>query len=1249
MTTVFAFDVDETLEVAGGPVKIADIAALKAEGHIVGLCGNWALATSRIVGWQTLFAFVGQGAVAKDAFLGELKKGMTYADGPEAFVFVGNDHEKPKEGSWQSPNDAAFAAAAGWEFVDETAFANGARRAAPAAAIVVPAQAFVSLCIIVKDGEKTIGALLDSVRKIDGVDEIVVVDTGSTDKTRRIIAEKLHDDLGMDWEPIGDDYASSHLQEAWLLEGRAFAAVVHGVQWDSRPARAVRSDQKRRWILATFEWVDDFAAARNYAFSLATGMWRMYLDADDEIECRAAAVLRGELRDDGTPKRFDLGLMLRQIAMRKPEVNTVSFPYEYVAGEAQQDVYRLWRWADGWEWRDAVHESLVAAPPGSHQRIVTQIADTVVVHRRGLRDEPRTDAFARNKRILDRELAREDLPQETRDRLNYGRVSELRRIGDLDGVARVLEEITETCRGSTFDVFAHRELAQVWALDLHERPHSFDKAVDVAGRLIARFPDLYLGYGVLGWVYVMAGQFERAARVFDSGSNTGRLPWSTNEAPWFNDGALPAARALAYAKVRRLGDAEAALADVKASAVPHHAVLPLFAEARRTITRVRGGVTALAYADFLLETQCPMDAVRFLEDAAAGALEHEERVLQTKAREIRRRLEHLEDFPSYQAAYASLPDDLIHAKDVTPLSVLSSARARAFVDWAAEHAAGDEPLEVLVVGVQDGYLEAKALAVCPRMHMTIAEAVPNARGVWRLVDAFPGRIDVHTMRELYDWRDGEGTYYDAVVLFEVLEHIDDSRDALTEVRCALKRDGELFLSTPAADRWADRKLATDMPAFFAHVKGWGPGALSELLHERGFVGDMTESFDGTLLFHGRKSLPRKTGGDSVAIFVPEGVTPFDPYAIYSGHLGGSEEAVIHLSAALARHYRVVVYAPRNARFDTGHVVDKEGVQWRETEEFDFGGEQHAAVLFWRCPVAMEQKGLGPYKKLLWLHDSYYASPAKNYARADKVLVLSQFHADVLHAKDKASRKNFALVANGVDAASFPPPDESKRDPLRVVYTSSPDRGLSTLLDLWPRIQAAVPGASLRIYYDWKNAAWLKPELVDGLHAHLKFLETYEVPRADGEGVVKMDVKYEGGVSHQALHDAMRAAGVWAYPHNGGAADSDGPSPETFCISAVKACATGCYPVTTNAGALPEVLCGGAQAFFDPANEATWKDVFVEYVVHALELGAHGLLLGERAAMREKALARFSWDMTAERFSRVIDGSEERSRENTGHG
>lgn len=80
--------------------------------------------------------------------------------------------------------------------------------------------------MIVKNEEETLSRCLDSIKDI--ADEIVIIDTGSTDKTKEIA--KLYTNLIYD-----------------------------------------------------FEWVFDFSKARNYSFSKATKDYIMWLDADDVI------------------------------------------------------------------------------------------------------------------------------------------------------------------------------------------------------------------------------------------------------------------------------------------------------------------------------------------------------------------------------------------------------------------------------------------------------------------------------------------------------------------------------------------------------------------------------------------------------------------------------------------------------------------------------------------------------------------------------------------------------------------------------------------------------------------------------------------------------------------------------------------------------------------------------------------------------------------------------------------------------
>ena len=97
----------------------------------------------------------------------------------------------------------------------------------------------ISLCMIVKDEEKFLPTCLESVKGY--VDEIIIVDTGSTDRTIEI--------------------------------ARRYNAKIYCHAWEN-----------------------SFSKARNYSLKYATGDWILILDADEEIERKDAYKLRNVIK-----------------------------------------------------------------------------------------------------------------------------------------------------------------------------------------------------------------------------------------------------------------------------------------------------------------------------------------------------------------------------------------------------------------------------------------------------------------------------------------------------------------------------------------------------------------------------------------------------------------------------------------------------------------------------------------------------------------------------------------------------------------------------------------------------------------------------------------------------------------------------------------------------------------------------------------------------------------------------------------
>lgn len=124
----------------------------------------------------------------------------------------------------------------------------------------------ISLCMIVKDEEKVLGRCLDCIKDI--VDEIIIVDTGSTDATIKIA-------------------------------------------------------QKYTNYIYNFEWVDDFSKARNFSFSKASKDYTMWLDADDILIENDRIKLK-ELKKN-LKKDVDIVMMKYNIAFDENDNPTFSY------------------------------------------------------------------------------------------------------------------------------------------------------------------------------------------------------------------------------------------------------------------------------------------------------------------------------------------------------------------------------------------------------------------------------------------------------------------------------------------------------------------------------------------------------------------------------------------------------------------------------------------------------------------------------------------------------------------------------------------------------------------------------------------------------------------------------------------------------------------------------------------------------------------------------------------------------------
>jgi len=182
----------------------------------------------------------------------------------------------------------------------------------------------LSLCMIVKNEEAHLSRCLESVRGL--VDEIIVVDTGCTDRTVEI--------------------------------ARSFGARIF-----------------------QFSWQDDFARARNFSLDQATGDWILVLDADESIAARDhAKILEPLLRDD----------LDAVMAVQRHYMTTLVVGWQPGAGGYDEgnpypgfmdvNCRRLFRNSPRLRWQKPVHEELLSTDPA---RPLVQIRGDWVIHHFG--------------------------------------------------------------------------------------------------------------------------------------------------------------------------------------------------------------------------------------------------------------------------------------------------------------------------------------------------------------------------------------------------------------------------------------------------------------------------------------------------------------------------------------------------------------------------------------------------------------------------------------------------------------------------------------------------------------------------------------------------------------------------------------------------------------------------------------------------------------------------------------------------
>lgn len=387
--------------------------------------------------------------------------------------------------------------------------------------------------------------------------------------------------------------------------------------------------------------------------------------------------------------------------------------------------------------------------------------------------------------------------------------------------------------------------------------------------------------------------------------------------------------------------------------------------------------------------------------------------------------------------------------------------------------------------------------------------------------------------------------------------------------------------------------------------------------------DAAGASGGNLLSARPASNPGKL---QLIFFCGEGLEPWNGETIARSGIGGSETMAWELARRLAKRghdVRLVGHCGPSA--PAGRYDGVEFIGQSEFFEDSSSGRQarHCDVLIASRQPAVVDDGadITAGARLLWVHDVTCGSALnhRRNIRFDRILALSNWHRSILQRSyPLVDPAKILVTRNGIDLGRFA--GKETRNARRAIYSSSPDRGLEVLLDIWPVVRKSIPDAELHVFYgfdSWEATVAMMGAAGENELKRIRHIKD-KLGRTPG-------VRVRGRVDQAELAREQMRSGVWTYPTG---------FTETSCITAMEAQAAGCRIVTSPLAALNETV-GNRGQMIPGFGTPGYVDTFAAAVVMAMQEGIDRKMVDDRALLQEHARNAFSLDTLAEEWESLL--------------
>ena len=270
-------------------------------------------------------------------------------------------------------------------------------------------------------------------------------------------------------------------------------------------------------------------------------------------------------------------------------------------------------------------------------------------------------------------------------------------------------------------------------------------------------------------------------------------------------------------------------------------------------------------------------------------------------------------------------------------------------------------------------------------------------------------------------------------------------------------------------------------------------------------------------------------------------------------------------------------------------------------------------------ICSRVRWIDPKKKtILWLHDTWddpesqHLSEAERVKRFDRLVFVSNYQMNTYNMAHGVPYQSSIVLQNAIEPI---PAKEKKTDQVRLIYHTTPHRGLNIVVSA-VRELAKIHGDYIHLdvfssfeAYGWKDRDKEFEELFQAIKDHPQ-------------------MTYHGYQPNETVRAALQDAHVFTYPS---------VWPETSCIAAIEAMSAECEVVCPNFAALPETTANFAAMYQYSEDITNHANVFANVLNNTITNRFSDNTLRKLKFQKTYIDNFYNWDLRAAQWTGFLQG------------